>query len=918
MHVELSFISFSSILIGAYISVRAAALFHFFSLSIDKVTNSMLFVDPVLIILAIAATANLVMLIAVLRIHGLRTGIMNEGATQVLLLVYVIGSVGWIAFQMLHRLQALNLIVGFDLFILERIALYFLLVLAVVFFQLTRVFQRKSGPGWLGWLGGLAFLVVAAVLYENPLALPDTLAALPFGSLVIMRWLVAFAITIAGWAVFMGMVVLLTMRNYRETASPLHRNRINYWSMAVILAIIGEGLYLTRLSLAGNLLRLLAQGICVYVLMTHNLPDLRMALRRSASYLVMLIVTVAVYTGGFYAIQLIFKNVPGYSPLVAGAVLAFALAVLFNPLLGIVQRFVSRLITGAHYDSRQTLSEYSMSISNILDMEVLATVVVGLISEAMEITHGALVTVNHEPGLFAGDSVFPGGSGSYPDGSSPASNIFINGDEVLAGEGERYLLRSISGLGQEMPEGHISAKNPVAFYLRREHCPLLQYDIDLQPRFHIMEPAEREWLAGLDMDVFVPIYTKDRWIGLLALGAKTSGDRYYDEDLGLLQTLADQTAVALENARLFEDVKLRNMENERLNEELKTANAELARLDRAKSDFINIASHELRTPLTQVIGYNDILGEMIKGDELQPAVGVQMVDSVRRAARRLEEIVETMFDVSKLDTKTLDLMRAPVSLSAVITVAIDTWAKGLEERKQTVSVRGLATLPTIVADGKRLTQVFSHLIQNAVKSTPDGGQIRVSGRVVMATNTANTANSFGERIEETDRFQKSISNLMPAELAPITGSGGDGSQGQAAAGGAAEAGMPGAAGDTAKASSLGDGALSSSASEKTGERFIEIVIADTGIGIASDDLERIFEKFYRVGNVLLHSTGDTKFKGAGPGLGLTIARGIVEAHGGRIWAESPGHDEEHCPGSKFHVLLPIRTNMNQPKPAKSR
>jgi signal transduction histidine kinase len=130
-----------------------------------------------------------------------------------------------------------------------------------------------------------------------------------------------------------------------------------------------------------------------------------------------------------------------------------------------------------------------------------------------------------------------------------------------------------------------------------------------------------------------------------------------------------------------------------------------------------------------------------------------------------------------------------------------------------------------MADGKRLGQVFSNLIQNAIKSTPDGGQIRVVGRII-----------------EDDNSQQS---------------------------------------------------------------FIEITVSDTGVGIAAEDLERIFDKFYRVGNVLLHSTGNTKFKGAGPGLGLTIARGIIDAHGGRIWAESPGQDEETCPGAKFHVLLPV-------------
>ena len=85
--------------------------------------------------------------------------------------------------------------------------------------------------------------------------------------------------------------------------------------------------------------------------------------------------------------------------------------------------------------------------------------------------------------------------------------------------------------------------------------------------------------------------------------------------------------------------------------------------------------------------------------------------------------------------------------------------------------------------------------------------------------------------------------------------------------------------------------------------MVEIVIADSGIGIDPADLEMIFEKFYRVDSADLHSTGSVKFKGAGPGLGLPIAKGVIEGHGGRIWAESEGHDEETCPGSRFHSRL---------------
>jgi signal transduction histidine kinase len=98
--------------------------------------------------------------------------------------------------------------------------------------------------------------------------------------------------------------------------------------------------------------------------------------------------------------------------------------------------------------------------------------------------------------------------------------------------------------------------------------------------------------------------------------------------------------------------------------------------------------------------------------------------------------------------------------------------------------------------------------------------------------------------------------------------------------------------------------------------FIEVTIADTGIGISIENQAVIFEKFGQLGRVELHSSGKTKFKGGGPGLGLPIARGILEAHGGSLWVESPGYDERSCPGSMFHMLIPARTESPDPKMAK--
>jgi signal transduction histidine kinase len=94
-----------------------------------------------------------------------------------------------------------------------------------------------------------------------------------------------------------------------------------------------------------------------------------------------------------------------------------------------------------------------------------------------------------------------------------------------------------------------------------------------------------------------------------------------------------------------------------------------------------------------------------------------------------------------------------------------------------------------------------------------------------------------------------------------------------------------------------------------GGDWIEVVVSDSGIGIDPEHHERVFDKFYQAGEVALHSTGKTKFKGGGPGLGLVIAKGITEAHGGKIWVESEKHDEEACPGSQFHVILPVKSRI---------
>jgi signal transduction histidine kinase len=278
-----------------------------------------------------------------------------------------------------------------------------------------------------------------------------------------------------------------------------------------------------------------------------------------------------------------------------------------------------------------------------------------------------------------------------------------------------------------------------------------------------------------------------------------------------------QAARAAEIARLYTDSEQKVL---KLVTEMARANRELSRLEQAKTDFISIAAHELKTPLTLVQGYVNILRESEAGPQVTP-----IVEGIERGAQRMNSIIEDMLDLSAMDLKRLGLVLEPVRLSKAVDLVISQLQAALTERRQTITCHGLPALPPVEADRRRLHQIVHQLISNAIKYTPDGGHIAVSGQLLPAA--ANTA----ERVQ--------------------------------------------------------------------------IIVQDNGVGIAPEDRTKIFEKFYRVGSSSLHSTHQTKFMGAGPGLGLAITKGLVQAHGGQITCDSPGFDMQNCPGSTFTLTLPV-------------
>ena len=255
--------------------------------------------------------------------------------------------------------------------------------------------------------------------------------------------------------------------------------------------------------------------------------------------------------------------------------------------------------------------------------------------------------------------------------------------------------------------------------------------------------------------------------------------------------------------------------------ELEEAHAELQRVEKMKSDFIILASHELRTPLTSIYGHAQLLlqNPAIPGATDQEGSARYLLRRIADATQRLGQVFDEIRNVSLIDADRLNLARDPVMLKPLIYSVVENLQNLGPPRHLHFEFEGLDDLPVLSGDTRRLHQAIWNVISNAIKSTPDGGRIRIVGRQIKDT--------------------------------------------------------------------------------------IDISVHDTGVGIPPEERERIFNRFYVLEDTIRHHSSKTAFKGGGLGLGLAVARGIIEAHGGQIWAESEGYDEDELPGSTFHILLPV-------------
>ena len=453
-----------------------------------------------------------------------------------------------------------------------RAYIYAASALPLGLYALVRAFIRLERRPY-GLLGGGALIValIAADLFQLSLALPwDVLTSAE----------IVLALRLALWICFNGFVFLFGMREFWLTTSPLHRNRLLYLAVASPF-LFGDGFFdLTLGAVARPFavgLQLLGMVVLSYATLEHALIDLRTLLRQIIYYLAITTFTLLLYLLAVAAAVTWLQGADS-SRMVLGVLAAgLALTFVYQPLRDWARRGIRSAVFGRQHSARSVVQDFSQRLSARIDLEELAQEGRAVLARQM--------------------------------GARGATLLLATRHDAA------YLLRPVQAQVDVPPEIRLDATASIITVIAQRGVPLLQYDVDRLPQYADIPREVRLALQKLRGEVYVPVLSRGALIGVWVIGAKLSGDRYTDADLSLLSTLADQSAVALENARLLADLREQMLQIRTMRDYLDSTMASIATgvltLDReGRIVSFNRAAEEIfHVPTAKAIGkyYDQVL-----------------------------------------------------------------------------------------------------------------------------------------------------------------------------------------------------------------------------------------------------------------------------------------------------------------------
>ena len=427
--------------------------------------------------------------------------------------IYLIAGIGWsLASAMAHTTLAHQ-----TTYLWAKLLIITGWPMMVFYYHFVRLFTNKR-PGLGVYLGYGTWLVIV-VLTALGYILRDAYFAqgtlyLDYGN--------SFYLLAGSSAIFMLAAVVNLVQHYRGLTDPIARRRVVYLLLGIIaFAALGATdlvapLLKYPIDYVGGVVNAL---IISYAILRYQLLDIRFVMRKGLVYSSLTVFLTALYLLLLFILQTLFHGWTGYSSLALAAGFALLIAVLFNPLRNFLQKGIDRIFFRETYDYRQMLLSFSGRISNVLDLGELAQSILNPIVKVLHVQRAALLFPRIESGDFTTQFV------QQATTEEPSTKLRLTND------------------------------NPIVTWLTTEGKALKRELIDIIPQFKGLWEAERVVFKAPGVELLCPIRSKGKLIGILAVGKKQSDSPYSDEEVDLLMTIANEAAVAIENAEMLDSLK---------------------------------------------------------------------------------------------------------------------------------------------------------------------------------------------------------------------------------------------------------------------------------------------------------------------------------------------------------------------------
>jgi signal transduction histidine kinase len=481
------------------------------------------------------------------------------------------------------------------------------------------------------------------------------------------------------WIIYLGWSSVILTRAYRRAREPAWRNRIRYPLIGLTFVMFGvttNAIPLLRqypLDIAANLAN---AALLAYAIARYQLVDMALVVRRTLSWAIGVGALALGYAVSLLLIQFVFVN-QAIGVGLLGLGVALALLVLNPGLRRWIQQAVERVISRETYNLHLMLEEVSRTVTRLRPLPELAELILNRVVSTLALKQA----------------------------------IFLARDES---SGEIHKIVAVGTVESDLTVTW-RPNHPLHAYFVNHNQPMLSSEIELLPQIKALWAHEREDFDKLQGQLFVPVLSNNRLLAVLVFGEKLNGQPFVSDDISALSTLANQTAIAIDNARLYQEVRSEATK-------LVLANEELRRLDKAKDEFIQNISHELRTPLMLIKGYIELMQRGVLGH-----VTPEQADALRTVLQRSNAIIEMVNDILALTREQSEPLRLEtLHLGQIMDASVALAFAAAESAGIRITVSSPADLPPIIGDARRLGQVLDNLLGNAIKFSPAGGEVNVT------------------------------------------------------------------------------------------------------------------------------------------------------------------------------------------------